>query len=161
MERIVANQRKIIARETGKNAKERPQVWALYKEVLDYYDGGMRVPDDVIMLLCDDNWGNVRRLPDAKERQHPGGWGMYYHVDYVGAPRNSKWINVTPVQNMWEQLKLTYDYGVDRLWILNVGDLKPMEYPITLFLDMAWNPDSITVNNLKDHTRDFLPRPVW
>lgn len=155
MERIVANQRKIIARETGKNAKERPQVWALYKEVLDYYDGGMRVPDDVIMLLCDDNWGNVRRLPDAKERQHPGGWGMYYHVDYVGAPRNSKWINVTPVQNMWEQLKLTYDYGVDRLWILNVGDLKPMEYPITLFLDMAWNPDSITVNNLKDHTRDF------
>lgn len=155
MERIVANQRKIIARETGKKAKERPQVWALYKEVLDYYDGGMRVPDDVIMLLCDDNWGNVRRLPDEKERQHPGGWGMYYHVDYVGAPRNSKWINVTPVQNMWEQLQLTHDYGVDRLCILNVGDLKPMEYPITLFLDLAWNPDAINLDNLKDHTRDF------
>ena len=60
-----------------------------------------------------DNWGNVRRLPDAKERKHPGGWGMYYHVDYVGAPRNTKWLNVTPVQNMWEQLSLTYDYGVD------------------------------------------------
>ena len=155
MERIVANQRKIIARETGKKANERPQVWALYKEVLDYYDKGMRVPDDVTMLLCDDNWGNVRRLPDEKERKHPGGWGMYYHVDYVGAPRNTKWINVTPVQNMWEQLRLTYDYGVDRLWILNVGDLKPMEYPITLFLDMAWNPEAFTIDNIKEHTRDF------
>ena len=92
---------------------------------------GLRVPDDVIMLLSDDNWGNVRRLPNAEERKHPGGWGIYYHVDYVGAPRNTKWLNVTPIQNMWEQLQLTYDYGVDKLWVLNVGDLKPMEYPIT------------------------------
>lgn len=155
MEKIVANQRKIIARHSGKKAKDVPQVWALYKEVLDYYDKGMRVPDDVTMLLCDDNWGNVRRLPDEKERRHPGGWGMYYHVDYVGAPRNSKWINNTPIQNMWEQLQLTYDYGVDRLWILNVGDLKPMEYPITLFLDMAWNPRRFNVDNLLDHTEGF------
>lgn len=155
MEKIVAEQRKIIGRHSGKKAKEVPQVWALYKEVLDYYDKGMRVPDDVTMLLCDDNWGNVRRLPDAKERLHPGGWGIYYHVDYVGAPRNSKWLNATPVQNMWEQLQLTYDYGVDRLWILNVGDLKPMEYPITLFLDMAWNPRRYTAANLLDHTLGF------
>ena len=155
MEKIVANQRKIIARHSGKKAKDVPQVWALYKEVLDYYDKGMRVPDDVTMLLCDDNWGNVRRLPDEKERRHPGGWGMYYHVDYVGAPRNSKWLNNTPIQNMWEQLQLTYDYGVDRLWILNVGDLKPMEYPITLFLDMAWNPRRFNVDNLLDHATGF------
>lgn len=134
MESIVENQRRIIEDVTGKPAKETPQVWALYKEVLDYYDKGMRVPEDVIMLLCDDNWGNVRRLPNDKERKHPGGWGMYYHVDYVGAPRNSKWMNMTPIQGMWEQLHLTYEYGVDKLWILNVGDLKPMEYPITLFL---------------------------
>ena len=97
MESIVENQRKIIKDVTGKSADETPQVWALYKEVLDYYDKGMRVPDDVIMLLCDDNWGNVRRLPNEKERKHPGGWGMYYHVDYVGAPRNSKWMNMTPI----------------------------------------------------------------
>ncbi len=155
MEKIVANQRKIITRHSGKKAKDVPQVWALYKEVLDYYDKGMRVPDDVTMLLCDDNWGNVRRLPDEKERRHPGGWGMYYHVDYVGAPRNSKWLNNTPIQNMWEQLQLTYDYGVDRLWILNVGDLKPMEYPITLFLDMAWNPRRFNVDNLLDHATGF------
>ncbi|MDE6496412.1 MAG: glycosyl hydrolase 115 family protein [Duncaniella sp.] len=158
MEKIVANQRKIIARHSGKKAKDVPQVWALYKEVLDYYDKGMRVPDDVTMLLCDDNWGNVRRLPDEKERRHPGGWGMYYHVDYVGAPRNSKWLNNTPIQNMWEQLQLTYDYGVDRLWILNVGDLKPMEYPITLFLDMAWNPRRFNVDNLLDHATGFCSK---
>ena len=97
---IVKNQRRIIKEVTGKPARETPQVWALYKEVLDYYDKGMRVPDDVLMLLCDDNWGNVRRVPTAKERQHRGGWGLYYHVDYVGAPRNTKWLNVTPAQNM-------------------------------------------------------------
>jgi hypothetical protein len=155
LERVVKNQRKIIEKTTKRPASETPQIWALYKEVLDYYDAGMRVPDDVIMLLCDDNWGNVRRLPNAKERQHPGGWGMYYHVDYVGAPRNTKWLNVTPIQHMWEQLQLTYDYGVDKLWVLNVGDIKPMEYPITLFMDMAWNPTQYTASNLLEHPRAF------
>ena len=156
LENIIANQRKIIKKETGRPASKTPQVWALYKEVLDYYDKGLRVPDDVILLLCDDNWGNVRRLPDAKERLHPGGWGMYYHVDYVGAPRNSKLLNCTPIQNMWEQMRLAYDYGIEKMWILNVGDLKPMEYPITLFLDMAWNPEAFTNENLLDHTRRFF-----
>lgn len=155
LETIVKNQRNIIEQVTKRPAKETPQVWALYKEVLEYYEKGMRVPDDVIMLLCDDNWGNVRRLPNEKERKHKGGWGMYYHVDYVGAPRNSKWLNVTPIQNMWEQMQLTYDYGVDKLWVVNVGDLKPMEYPITLFLDMAWDPQRFTAKNLLDHTRQF------
>ena len=155
LEDIVDNQRRIIKEVTGRPAKETPQVWALYKEVLDYYDKGMRVPDDVIMLLCDDNWGNVRRLPNAEERKHPGGFGMYYHVDYVGAPRNTKWLNVTPIQGMWEQLHLTYEYGVDKLWVLNVGDLKPMEYPITLFLDMAWNPLAYTAENFMQHPRNF------
>lgn len=153
---VIKKQRDIISKVTRRPAKETPQVWALYKEVLDYYDKGMRVPDDVIMLLCDDNWGNVRRLPNVQERKHPGGFGMYYHVDYVGAPRNSKWMNVTPAQNMWEQLQLTYSYGVDKLWVLNVGDLKPMEYPITFFLDMAWNPKHYgAVNDILKHTEQF------
>ena len=155
MQRIFDNQRRIIKEVTGKPASQRPQVWALYKEVQILYEKGLRVPDDVIILLSDDNWGDVRKLPNAEERKHPGGWGMYYHVDYVGAPRNSKWLNVTPVQNLWEQMQLTYEYGVDQLWVLNVGDLKPMEYPITLFLDMAWNPTKYTAENLKDHTRAF------
>lgn len=155
MTNIINDQRKIIANVTGKKASETPQVWALYKEVLDYYDKGMKVPDDVTLLLCDDNWGNVRRVPNAQERKHKGGWGLYYHVDYVGAPRNSKMLNVTPVQNPWEQLTLAYENGIDRLWILNVGDLKPMEYPISQFMDMAWNPRKYDVNNITRHTRDW------
>ena len=155
MTNIINDQRKIIADVTGKKASETPQVWALYKEVLDYYDKGMKVPDDVTLLLCDDNWGNVRRVPNAQERKHKGGWGLYYHVDYVGAPRNSKMLNVTPVQNPWEQLTLAYENGIDRLWILNVGDLKPMEYPISQFMDIAWNPHKYSVNNITRHTRDW------
>ena len=157
MERIVANQRKIIKQVTGKAPEKTTQVWALYKEVQDYYDAGFRVPDDVIMLVCDDNWGNIRRVPiDDKERAHKGGWGIYYHVDYVGAPRNTKWINVTQTQQMFEQLSLAYDFGIQRMWILNVGDLKPMEYPIQLFLDMAWNPKEYTLQNVTCHTRRFF-----
>ena len=155
MTNIINDQRKIIADVTGKKASETPQLWALYKEVLDYYDKGMKVPDDVTLLLCDDNWGNVRRVPNAQERKHKGGWGLYYHVDYVGAPRNSKMLNVTPVQNPWEQLTLAYENGIDRLWILNVGDLKPMEYPISQFMDMAWNPHKYSANNITRHTRDW------
>ncbi|MBO7574425.1 MAG: glycosyl hydrolase 115 family protein [Bacteroidales bacterium] len=155
LESIIKNQRKIIRKVTKRPAEERPQVWALYKEVQQYYDLGLRVPDDVTILLSDDNWGNVRKLPTAEERKRKGGWGIYYHVDYVGAPRNSKWLNITPIQNMWEQLQLTYAYGVDKLWVLNVGDLKPMEYPIDLFLAIARRPEAFNVDNLLDHTRAF------
>lgn len=155
LENIIKNQRDIIAQETGRPAKERQQVWALYKEVQRYYDKGLKVPEDAIILFSDDNWGDVRRLPSAEERKHKGGFGMYYHVDYVGAPRNSKWLNVTPIQHMWDQLTLTYQYGVDKLWVLNVGDLKPMEYPITLFMNMAWEPTRYTAANLLDHPKQF------
>ena len=163
LERIVANQRKLIEEATGKPAKETPQLWALYKEVQEYYEKGMNVPDDVILLLCDDNWGNVRVLPEqewnkgtgAFSKRHPGGYGMYYHVDYVGAPRNSKFQNVSQIQRMWEQLQLTYTYGVDQLWILNVGDLKPMEFPIDFWFKMAWNPSQFNPSNLMDYTESF------
>lgn len=155
LEKIVKNQRNIIAKETGRPAKERQQLWALYKEVQRYYDKGMKIPDDVIILFSDDNWGDIRRLPSAEERKHKGGFGMYYHVDYVGAPRNSKWLNVTPIQHIWDQLALTYQYGVDKLWVLNVGDLKPMEYPITFFMDFAWNPERYNASNLLEHPKRF------
>ena len=157
MERIINNQRKIIKEVTGKPAEKTTQVWALYKEVQDYYDAGLRVPDDVMILISDDNWGDIRRVPvNDKERKRKGGWGIYYHVDYVGAPRNSKWLNVTQTQQMFEQLSLAYDHGIQRMWILNVGDLKPMEYPITLFMDMAWNPKAYNQQNITDHTRAFF-----
>ncbi|WP_321331614.1 glycosyl hydrolase 115 family protein [uncultured Bacteroides sp.] len=158
LEKIVKDQRKIISEVTGKKASEIPQVWALYKEVQDYYDKGMRVPDDVTLLLCDDNWGNVRKLPDLSAKKRKGGYGMYYHFDYVGGPRNYKWLNVSPIQRVWEQMNLTYRYGVDKLWIVNVGDLKPMEYPIQFFMDMAWNPNRFNESNLLQHTEDFCAR---
>lgn len=155
LERIVKDQRSIISKTTGKKASETPQVWALYKEVQDYYDKGMRVPDDITLLLCDDNWGNVRKLPKQDAAARRGGYGMYYHFDYVGGPRNYKWLNVTPIQKIWEQMNLTYHHGVKQLWVVNVGDLKPMEYPIQFFLDMAWNPGRFNETNLPEHTENF------
>ncbi|PBJ15935.1 glycosyl hydrolase 115 family protein [Flavobacterium sp. ACN6] len=155
LENIVKQQRRIIENETGKSADKTPQLWALYKEVQDYYDQGMRVPDDVILLFCDDNWGNVRKLPDLSKPLHKGGYGMYYHFDYVGGPRNSKWINISPIQRVWEQMNLSYENGVDKVWIVNVGDLKPMEFPISFFLDMAWNPEKFNSQNLFQYTESW------
>lgn len=152
---IIQDQRKIIEKVTGKPAKETPQIWTLYSEVLDYYDQGINVPDDVIILLCDDNWGNVRRLPELDQERHPGGYGMYYHVCYYGAPRASKWMNVSHINQIWEQLNLTYDYGVDKVWILNVGDIKPMEYSIDFFLNMAWNPEAFNESNLTQYLENY------
>ncbi len=153
LERIVADQRRIIEQVTGKPASATPQLWALYKEVQDYYDKGMRVPDDVTLLFSDDNWGDIRRLPSTGDRNRPGGFGIYYHFDYVGGPRNYKWIDTNPIPRIWEQLRLAHEYGANRIWIVNVGDLKPMEYPISFWFDYAWNPDRIPASALPDYAR--------
>jgi hypothetical protein len=141
LQRIVTDQRQILEEEQGRPAMKQPQVWALYKEVQEYYDRGMKAPDDVILLLCDDNWGNVRRLPKPTDPSHPGGYGMYYHFDYVGDPRNYKWINTNSIPRVWEQIHLSWKHGVDQILVVNVGDLKPMEAPIDFFLSMAYDPD--------------------
>ena len=93
------------------------------------------------LLWCDDNWGNIRRLPTPEERGRKGGAGVYYHVDYVGGPRSYKWINTVPLPKIWEQMHLAYRYGATRLWIVNVGDMKPLELPTQFFLDYAWAPE--------------------
>jgi hypothetical protein len=149
LEGIVADQRKIIADVTGKPASETPQVWALYKEVQDYYDHGMTVPDDVTLLFSDDNWGQIRRLPDPAAPKRAGGYGVYYHFDYVGGPRNYKWLNTNQIEKVWQQMDLAYESGADRLWIINVGDIKPVEYPLSFFMDMAWNPQAMTPEALQ------------
>ncbi|MEJ2628185.1 MAG: glycosyl hydrolase 115 family protein, partial [bacterium] len=153
LERIVKDQREILAQESGKDIKKIPQVWALYKEVQDYYDKGMRVPDDVTLLFSDDNWGNIRRLPQLHAKPRSGGYGIYYHYDYVGGPRNYKWLNTTQISRVWEQMHLAYEYGVRRIWIVNVGDIKPMEFPISFFLDYAWNPEKWPAERLPDYYR--------
>ena len=150
LERIVADQRRIIAGVTGKPARRTPQVLALYKEVQDYMDAGMRVPDDVTLLYSDDNWGDLRRLPGPGEKRS-GGYGIYYHFDYVGGPRSYKWIDTVQVERTWEQMHLAYAYGARRLWIVNVGDIKPLEFPISFFLDYAWNPEAFSLQRLGDY----------
>lgn len=155
LERIVKDQRKIIADVTGKPAEQTPQLWALYKEVQDYYDKGMRVPDDVTLLLCDDNWGNLRKLPKPNDKPRKGGYGIYYHFDYVGGPRNYKWLNTNPLPRIWEQMHLAYEHNVKDIWIVNVGDIKPMELPISFFLDYAWNPDKIDANDIQPYTEKW------
>ena len=154
LKNIIADQREIIADVTGKPAAETPQVWALYKEVQDYYDKGMRVDDDILILFGDDNWGNVRILPKKEDLDHEGGYGMYYHFDFVGGPVSYRWLNVTQIERVWEQMNLAYEWGVEDLWIVNVGDLKPMELPISFFLDFAWNAE-LEAADLPDYYEEW------
>jgi hypothetical protein len=155
LERIVADQRQIMGDVLDRKPEEVPQLWALYKEVQDYYERGMRVPDDVTLLWCDDNWGNIRRLPTPAERNRSGGAGVYYHFDYVGGPRNYKWLNTVPLSKIQEQMNLAWQYGANRIWIVNVGDLKPMEYPIEFFLTMAWDPARLPYERLDEFSRTW------
>ncbi|MGO4468136.1 glycosyl hydrolase 115 family protein, partial [Pseudoduganella sp. RAF53_2] len=151
LQKIVADQRAMLSPGVT-------QMWALYKEVQEYYEKGMRVPDDVLLLWCDDNWGNIRRLPTAEERKRPGGAGVYYHFDYVGGPRSYKWLNVTPLPKIWEQMHLAWQYKADRMWIVNVGDLKPMEVPIEFFLSYAWNPSAWPAERLPEYLKLWAMR---
>ncbi|WP_049631976.1 glycosyl hydrolase 115 family protein [Cellvibrio sp. pealriver] len=159
LEKIVRDQREILTNQFGKNQLTQvPQVWALYKEVQGFYERGMRVPDDVILLWCDDNWGNIRRLPSPEERKRAGGAGVYYHFDYVGGPRSYRWINTVSIAKIWEQMHLAYTYEANKIWIVNVGDLKPMEYPIEFFLRMAWNPEAWPKERIPDFAELWAER---
>jgi hypothetical protein len=158
LEKIVADQREIIARHQTPTLASDPKVWALYKEVQGYYEKGMRVPDDITLLWCDDNWGNIRRLPTADERKRSGGAGIYYHFDYVGGPRSYKWLNTNPIAKVWEQMNLASAYGANRIWIVNVGDLKPMEFPIEFFLNLAREPNRWGKDHLQEYTELWAER---
>ncbi|AOZ93060.1 glycosyl hydrolase 115 family protein [Paenibacillus crassostreae] len=156
LQHVVEDQREIIANQMDKDITQVPQLWALYKEVQDYYEHGMRVPDDITLLWSDDNHGNLRRVPTEEERTRSGGAGIYYHLDYVGGPRSYKWLNTVPIQKIWEQMHKAYEYGADRIWILNVGDLKPMEFPLEYFLRMAWNIEHFTKDNFHPYTLQWV-----
>jgi len=158
LQRIVDIQRTMLAEETGADVTRIPQVWTLYKEVQQYYENGLRVPDDVTLLWAEDNWGNVRRLPSAEERNRPGGAGVYYHFDYHGGPRSYQWINTNPIAKIWEQMSLAKQYGADRIWIVNVGHFKGYELPMEYFLDLAWNTSRWTHENIQEYTRLWAER---
>ena len=158
LEQIVEVQRKILFEEMNRDVTKIPQLWCLYKEVQDYYNAGMRVPDDVTLLWAEDNWGNVRRLPTAEERKRNGGAGIYYHFDYHGGPRSYQWINTNPVSKIWDQMSLAKQYGADRIWIVNVGHFKGYEFPMEYFLDLAWNTEKLTGENIINYTEYWAAR---
>ena len=155
MTSIISTQRQILADVTGKDVTTIPQVWTLYKEVLRYWDNGLRPPDDVTVVFTDDNWGNIRQLPDQKLPARSGGHGLYYHFDYVGGGRNYKWVDTASIQNTWDQLHQAYSYGDSRLWMANVGDIKSNEEPLQFFLDYAWNPSALPLDKIGDWERQY------
>jgi len=144
---IITYQKEIIARAEQENGKKLPKLLAIYKEVEKYFYGSAHVEglcawdglDDIILMFCDDNFGHMRYLPDDTMDGHRGGFGMYYHLDYHGAPISYEWINSTPLPAIWEQMTLAYERGIRDVWIVNVGDLKGNEYPLSYFMDLAYD----------------------
>ena len=152
---VVDGQREIIERVYKKPASDVPQLWAIFTEVQRYYDAGFTVPDDVTLLFCDNNWGYIRRTGPEKEQARKGGMGMYYHIDMNGGPWNDRWINTTTAAKIREQLNLAYQTGIDRIWIINVGDLKPKEMPIDFIMHYAWNPDDYPADKIDQYMVDW------
>jgi hypothetical protein len=157
-EQIVQIQRGILADEINPDLAKVPQLWCLYKEVQEFYNQGLRVPDDVTMLWAEDNWGNVRRLPGPDERARSGGAGVYYHFDYHGGPRNYQWINSSPIPKVWDQMELAKQYGADRIWMVNVGHFKGCEFPLEFFMRLGWDTTRWTNENLDEYTRLWAER---
>ncbi|KAJ1554949.1 hypothetical protein HK096_011311 [Nowakowskiella sp. JEL0078] len=159
-QKIVEDQRDIIAKYQNSTKVPFKQVWCLYKEVQGYFERGMRVPEDVTLLWVDDNWGNIRRLPTDEEvtENRSGGAGIYYHFDYVGDPRSYKWINTNHIPKIYEQLSLAVERGATQIFVVNVGDLKPMEIPIDFFMTYAWDSTKWTHNNLNVYLQSWSAR---
>ena len=164
MERIFADQRGLIAKHVNPDPGKVPQVFIPYTEVLGLYDNGMKVPGDVTICWPDDNFGYIRRLPTAAERERPGGSGIYYHIQWLnGATTAYTWLNTTPPPLIWEEMSKAWQYGAKNLWVLNVGDIKPGEIGTEFFLDMACNPERYRHDNVRDFlvqwaARDLDPR---
>lgn len=155
LKNVIDAQRRIISKVHKKKASELPQLWAIFTEVQRYYDAGFTVPDDVTLLFCDNNWGYIRRMGGEREKGRKGGMGMYYHIDMNGGPWNDRWVNTTTIPKLREQFNLAYKSGIDRIWIINVGDLKPKEVPINFIMDYAWNPDAIQPGDEKAWLEGF------
>ncbi len=165
VKKAIKAQNDILKEQMGPDLKDVPRMIAIYKEVEDYYYGdeeteGLKYWDeleDVIFLLSDDNHGHVRALPTAEEAKHPGGFGMYYHFDYHGAPVSYEWANCNRLTKTWEQMSLAYETGVREMWIVNVGDLKLNEYPLSFFMEMAYDYEAHKeINKTEEFARRWI-----
>ena len=158
LERVFADQRRLLQQYVNKDVTKVPQVFIPYKEVLDVYHAGLKVPDDITLMWCDDNYGYIKHFPTAEERARKGGNGIYYHVSYWGRPHDYLWLGTFSPHPLYQQMKQAYDHDVRKIWILNVGDIKPIEYQTELFMDMAWNIDKVAEEGVSAHLEDFLQR---
>ncbi len=158
LSRAIADQRELIARYVDADVTKVPQVFIPYKEVLDVYRAGLDVPDDVTLMWCDDNYGYIRHFPTPDEQARSGGNGIYYHVSYWGRPHDYLWLGTFSPYLLYQQMSEAYRHGIRKMWVLNVGDIKPAEYQTELFLDMAWDMDGVSEQGPREHLHKFLVR---
>ncbi|MFI9587572.1 glycosyl hydrolase 115 family protein [Streptomyces sp. NPDC052236] len=156
MNDIIADQRRILAEEVGAAAV--PQIFIPYKEVLELYNAGVQVPEDVTLIWPDDNHGNMRQLPDEAERRRSGGSGIYYHLSYWGRPKSYLWLDTTQLSKVWQELRRVYEHGADRMWIFNVGDIKSIETGLSFAMNMAWDVDRWSADDVQDFLVEWAGR---
>jgi hypothetical protein len=158
LQQVIDRQRQMLSRYVNRDASQVPQVFVPYKEVLEVYENGLHVPDDVTLMWCDDNYGYLTRLSDEAQQRRSGGAGVYYHLSYWGRPHDYLWLTTTQPGLIYEEMRQAYDHQARRLWIANVHDPKVAAYDLELFLDMAWNIDAITPSILEQHLERWLCR---
>ncbi|WP_258104215.1 glycosyl hydrolase 115 family protein [Marinoscillum sp. MHG1-6] len=158
LEKVIEDQRTMLSNTLGKSAKEVPQVFVAYKEVLELYDNGLLVPEDITLMWSDDNYGYIRRLSDQAEQKREGGSGVYYHLSYWGRPHDYLWLSTTQPGLIWYEMTRAFQNGAKKIWIANVGDIKPAEYNMEFFLDLAWDVNSISEETIHEHLVDWASR---
>ncbi|MFA9370197.1 MAG: glycosyl hydrolase 115 family protein [Labilibaculum antarcticum] len=160
VQNIITDQREMLETTLEKSIEEIPQVLVPYKEVLDLYNAGLKVPEDISLMWCDDNYGYIRRLSSKEEQKRSGGAGVYYHLSYWGRPHDYLWLSTTQPGLIWYEMTRAYQNGAKNIWIANVGDIKPAEYNTEFFLDLAWDINSINSSSINDHLRAYCARDL-
>jgi hypothetical protein len=156
LEQVFEDQRGLLAKYVNEDVTQVPQVFVPYKEVLAVYRAGLKVPDDVTLMWCDDNYGFITQFPTPEDRKRQGGHGMYYHISYWGGPHDYLWLSTMSPGLIYQQMKTAYDREIRKIWIVNVGDIKPAEYRTELFLDMAWDIDKVASTGVNEHLKQWL-----
>nr|MBP7473609.1 glycosyl hydrolase 115 family protein [Prevotella sp.] len=156
LNQVIIDQRQMLCQHIGKNILDIPQIFVPYKETMDVYENGLKVPDDITLVWVDDNYGYMKRVSNPEEQKRNGRSGVYYHMSYLGSPHDYLWLNTTPPVLMYEELKKAYDTGADRYWLLNVGDIKPSELGMKTFFDLAWNINGYDCTKVNSHQSSFL-----
>ncbi|TDW44647.1 glycosyl hydrolase family 67 [Flavobacterium sp. 270] len=158
VEKIILNQREMLSNTFNKPLNQIPQAFIPYKEVLELYDNGLKIPDDITLVWPDDNYGYIRRLSNENEQKRAGGSGVYYHISYWGRPHDYLWLSTTQPGLIWYEMTKAYQNGANKMWIVNVGDIKPAEYDTEFFLDLAWNINSIKWDGINDYLKKWISR---